>query len=413
MNDKEAGRKKEVDEIAPPNSKKIRPGTAGAPIAAPSMGLGAAVSSSEVEHVLSPSFAEANLNDATDGGHQLLMRGTSPTSPSGSDDDSGSDYSPHSNDTSPSSQPPAERSSSPPASYHDGNVDDKDFDYAISHDGFEQDDEVNGMLADCEHESGLDNDSKKMRRLKGVLKNADSMLEIVKGEFEKTYRRRAASKKERKVMKGLIKDILELIEFVEHVDISDYTGCQLEDELNKRRDTIGNAMVQALIDNGHRDLISRINLGSRFSLETLIVFFLHYAPIGCRSVVGDKWNYCDPNQCCIHTMMKKLFNFLVNEEVHSLEQMREWAFGGGQVLDKSAHMAAVDLIPFLLDKKDTEKEMREQYVDVANKFGLTSFYDLMIIPFCLVQMHVKLFEKRQPLKLDYWTIRMMTSTSEL
>ncbi|KAK1733869.1 hypothetical protein QTG54_015396 [Skeletonema marinoi] len=73
MNDKEAGRKKEVDEIAPRDSKKIRhrrPGTAGAPIAAPSMRLGAAISSSEVEHVLSPSFAEANLNDATDGGHR-------------------------------------------------------------------------------------------------------------------------------------------------------------------------------------------------------------------------------------------------------------------------------------------------------------------------------------------------------
>jgi len=271
------------------------------------------------ERLKSPSSAAASAepdsNNASSSDSNASEDASS-SDASASDDDNGSDYSPHSNDTSPSSQ------------------DDKDLDFATSHDGFEQDDEVNVMLADCEQESGLDNGSKKMRCLKGVLKNANSMLDIVKGEFEKTYtRRRAASKdKERKVMMGLMRAILELIEFVEHVDISDYTGCQLEEELNKRRDTIGNAMVKALIANGHRDLISRINLGSRFSLETLVVFFLHYAPIGCRSVVGDKWNYCDPNQCCIHTMMKKLLNFLVNEEAHSLEQMREWAFGGGKVL---------------------------------------------------------------------------------
>jgi len=40
-------------------------------------------------------------------------------------------------------------------------------------------------------------------------------------------------------------------------------------------------------------------------------------------------------------------------------------------------------------------EMVDQYSDIARKFGLDSYYDLMAIPYCLLKMHILLFEKNE------------------
>ena len=37
--------------------------------------------------------------------------------------------------------------------------------------------------------------------------------------------------------------------------------------------------------------------------------------------------------------------------------------------------------------------MREQYVEIANKLGLDSYFDLMAISYCLIKMHSLLFQK--------------------
>eukprot|EP00985_Skeletonema_marinoi_P006218 scaffold2696_cov144-Skeletonema_marinoi.AAC.10 len=194
--------------------------------------------------------------------------------------------------------------------------------------------------------------------------------------------------------KGLMKKIVEFIVFTERLDISEYdTAANLERALNQQRDEIGDAMAEALRNEGHGDLVSKINLGNKFSIMTLILFFLHYAPEGCVAVEGDKRNFCRSNQCCIHTMFTKLYNFVVNEYEKGPDKMKEWAYGGKREEDVSNRMAAVDLIPFLLEKMDKDSEMREQYCQVADYFGLESYLDLMIIPFCIAQLHIRLFEK--------------------
>jgi hypothetical protein len=92
-------------------------------------------------------------------------------------------------------------------------------------------------------------------------------------------------------------------------------------------------------------------------------------------------------------MIEKLLNFLVNEDEKGSEQMMEWKFGGHSDVDKRKYMAVLDLMPLCLEKMKSDHLMRKQYQEMASIFGVESYYILMIIPYCFLQMHVLLFQK--------------------
>ncbi len=78
----------------------------------------------------------------------------------------------------------------------------------------------------------------------------------------------------------------------------------METEFNQKRDDILKEMKAALESNDNEELAETINLASKFSVSTLIVFFLHYAPSACNPVDDDDCNFCRLDQvrqdhCCI------------------------------------------------------------------------------------------------------------------
>lgn len=196
-------------------------------------------------------------------------------------------------------------------------------------------------------------------------------------------------------MKGYIAELVKYVNDVKEGRIKFGSDEEMEKRFNEKREWIGDMMAKILKEKKHSDLIPLINLGSLFSVHIVIVFFLHYAPKGVRKVYNEAYNFCRNTQCCIHTMKHKLLNFQINEMKNGVKTMLEWTFGGLTNVDESEKMAIVDLIPFLLDKVKSESAMREQYRKMSDSLGLESFYILMLIPYCLVQMHILLFQECQ------------------
>ena len=168
---------------------------------------------------------------------------------------------------------------------------------------------------------------------------------------------------------------------------------------NGKRIETGEAMERALDSTENGIYKSYINLGSYFSIDHLIGIILHYAPFGCVRVCGERYNYMHPKQVCISTMKTKIPNFLIGEAEHGIEVQQNWAFGGRtrQDNDKADQIATVDAIPVLLEKEDSDSRMRKQYETWTERFGLENFYQLMIIPYCLFQMHILLFQVCHPM----------------
>ena len=150
----------------------------------------------------------------------------------------------------------------------------------------------------------------------------------------------------------------------------------LEREFNSKRDELIAVMKRTLANNDDHRLIS---LGTRFSQLTRIVFLLHYAPVGVRNVEGDEYDKCHPRQCCIATMFRKIANFLANE--NNGVDMSEYRYGGRDAIDENSSnkMVVSDLIPFLLEKGEDEKDMVEQYESWRRKLNLKSYYEMRYI----------------------------------
>ena len=245
-----------------------------------------------------------------------------------------------------------------------------------------------------EGELDMDGNEKQLSITEEVLD--DDTINFGSGQFQQEYDQlHRIAMNNIDSLNGMRKVIAKLIRYV-HVtkaNLHKKTKEELLKEFNRKRDEIGTAMEDQLKENKLGRYIKHINMGTKFSICHVIVFVLHYAPIGTRHTKGDKYDYCNPNQCCISTMMSKLLNFLVNEDEHGSEQMQTWNFGGKWDEDKSDCMAVVDLIPFLLEKKDNNSEMKKQYEAFRTRLGLHTIYELMMIPYCLLQMHILLFQK--------------------
>lgn len=270
--------------------------------------------------------------------------------------------------------------------------DDEDVNYVITHEDTD-DDDISLIVDECELETAIDregDDTHKSPILQNVTTNFESLDDTLEGRFASTYRRLRDSNDNDIALTGLTKDIADLIRVAnDNVDDLNRTLEELEAFFNCSREKFGELMAKALIDNGHEDLVPYINLGTKFSCAVAIVFFLHYAPAGSEVMDDDKFNYCRLDQCCIALMTTGLLSFLVNESRYGSKQMEEWSFGGRTDIDESSKMACVDLFPFLLEKKDSKADMERQYKDIATKFGVKSYYELMIVPFCLLKMHMR------------------------
>ncbi|KAL7497240.1 hypothetical protein ACHAWT_005349 [Skeletonema menzelii] len=262
--------------------------------------------------------------------------------------------------------------------------------YILDADEEDEDSEIIEELIQSSPSSNLessldidDGDSKKSANYEECVVNVDSTVFNCRGgEFKERYD--ALAKKKVDACSGLTKAIVGLVQYVENCDISQFSNKALEATFNKERDVIGHALNKACPN-------LAVNLGSKFSHHTSIVFYLHYAPNGCKLVY--LWNYIADNQCCVHTMKFKLPNFLINEHEFGPDVMENWRFGGKTDLDEGSRMAVVDLIPILLEKKESDSEMREQYKEIADMLELDSYFDLMAISYCLIKMHSLLFQK--------------------
>ena len=194
---------------------------------------------------------------------------------------------------------------------------------------------------------------------------------------------------------GLMKAIALLILFVYDTknNISQYINDEakqneLIEDCNKKRREIGLLMRKTLRNNGHGCYELLVNLGSMFSVVYVMCMVKHYAPIGTRHMPGDEFNFMHLTQCCIACMVKKIPNFLINEREHGIETAKEWSFGGRTEYDYSNKIATVDIIPVLLKKEKTDSGMRQQYQTWAKRFKLPTFYHLMMIPYCFIQLHI-------------------------
>eukprot|EP00984_Skeletonema_dohrnii_P018464 scaffold8637_cov153-Skeletonema_dohrnii-CCMP3373.AAC.14 len=261
--------------------------------------------------------------------------------------------------------------------------------------------EIMDIFVSSKLEANLDSDDSdsKVPPNNEVVDNVNTAsFDMREGGFQQRYDELANSDKTEH--DGLLRAIIHLVTLVEKGDFSKYSKTnikELEDYLNMERGDIYQVMKETLIENGYKELAEQINLGSRLSILTLVVFFLHYAPTGCKPVDGDPPNFARPNQCCIATLFSKVPNFFLNEQSEGSDFMEEqnWRFGGKTDFHDESKMAVVDLMPILLEKKESEAEMVDQYSDIARKFGLDSYYDLMAIPYCLMKMHILLFEKNK------------------
>ena len=192
-------------------------------------------------------------------------------------------------------------------------------------------------------------------------------------------------------LKGMRKVVADLIRFVDATekevnDKGGVTALELEKKFNKEKNQIRDTMKDHL----PTEMKPLVNTANRFSIHTLVVIFLHYAPPGWRPDKDDEHDFCSITQCCIHTMKSKLLNFLYNENKHGPEKMEEWRYGGKSDLDYASRMAVVDLIPFLLEKKSTMGEMEAQYTKYAEELKLNNYYELIAISYCFARMHLLL-----------------------
>ena len=164
---------------------------------------------------------------------------------------------------------------------------------------------------------------------------------------------------------------------------------QLQTDFNNKRDGIITAMKLVLPEKFHH----LINMANPFSHETVIMFILHYAPVGVRHA-KDKHDFTRDDQCCIHTMKKKLYNFLVNDNAGL--NMKDYNYGGRTNKDMSSQMVVVDMIPMLLEKFDKEADMILQYQKYTDLLKLDSFYELMAISQTTARLHLLLHRVSHP-----------------
>eukprot|EP00985_Skeletonema_marinoi_P025183 scaffold18244_cov117-Skeletonema_marinoi.AAC.1 len=271
-------------------------------------------------------------------------------SDSGSDGDSDEDYSPNLSTNDPTD--------------HFLKKDEDFIDYLEQEDFME-------LIVSSNMEANLDSDdsdSKVPPNNEVVDNDNTASFDMREGGFRQRYDELASSDKTEH--DGLPHAIIHLVTLVENGDFSQYSKTnikELEDDLNMERGDIHQVMKETLIKNGYKELAEQINLGSRLSILTLVVFFLHYAPTGCKLVDGDPPNFCRPNQCCIATLLRKVPNFFLNEQSEGSDIMEEqnWRFGGKTDFHDVSKMAVVDLMPILLKKKESEAEMVDQYSDIA------------------------------------------------
>ena len=125
-------------------------------------------------------------------------------------------------------------------------------------------------------------------------------------------------------------DLEQRVEAGEFNNASDTVIKQLETELNNKRKGLIAVMKDTLPEE-HRHLI---NMAHQFSSDTVILFILHYAPVGVRHADNDIHDFTRNDQCCISTMKKKLYNFLVNDDA-GLE-MTNYEYGGKTNEDMSS-----------------------------------------------------------------------------
>ena len=218
-----------------------------------------------------------------------------------------------------------------------------------------------------------------------LIKHQDILLEALKNSPSKLNEMRTA--------------VAELINYVNDMEVkinagkySTSDGKRLEEEYNQKKKDISELMKK-ILPPGMKHLV---NTANQFSVDTLIVFFLHYAPPGLSPDATDEFDYCTFTQCCIHTMKSKLINFLHNEDKHGVGKMDEWKYGGKTHLNVSHHMAVVDLVPLLLEKKKKMKEMEAQYNKYTNELSLDNYYELMAISYSFARMHLLLAKVCHP-----------------
>jgi hypothetical protein len=292
---------------------------------------------------------------------------------------------------------------------HECNVSDNNI-ADTSDDVNDPDKELDELLHECELENSIDGETADVddnAKVEGsTTMNIDSISDVggtlpqlfatLLNKARDMHKGEKVSKEWDKISR-MRKVMMELILFVNHVQHSEeyknMSAKQVEAKCNAKRKEVGEAIATYLRDEGYGHLANIINLGTPFCTDTLIIFYLHYAPEGTNSVDGDKFNFCHPRQCCIHTMFSKLLNFLINEDEYGSECMLDWSFGGKTDVDKTDKMVAVDLIPFLLKKKKTDGEMSKQYQAFSDRLGLASKEELMMIPYCLIQLHLLLHQK--------------------
>ena len=165
---------------------------------------------------------------------------------------------------------------------------------------------------------------------------------------------------------------------------------QLETELNGKR----KVLIDVMKDTLPKEYRHLINMAHQFSSDTVILFILHYAPVGVRHADNDIHDFTRNDQCCVSTMKKKLYNFLVNDDA-GLE-MTNYEYGGKTNEDMSSKMAVVDMIPMLLEKFDKEADMIRQYQKYADLLKLNSFYELIGISHTMARLHLLLHQVSHP-----------------
>lgn len=175
-----------------------------------------------------------------------------------------------------------------------------DDDYFEGDDGDDNsmsDEDVAYFTSECILEESLDNDDgeSKPAAIRDAIKNNDPTYQLRGGDFAKHY-------------DGLLKSdevsspefkafIIKLVKWVNSIDLHAFgTAKEMESNFNQKRDEIKKEMVAALKKNGREDIATTINLASKFSIGTLILFFLHYAPSGCNPVDDDDCNFCRLDQ---------------------------------------------------------------------------------------------------------------------
>ena len=213
-----------------------------------------------------------------------------------------------------------------------------------------------------------------------------------KKELNRLYEIGQDSEQVNQLSSELLKFIVLLLVLVRSIasNIANYDKTTLCTMFNEKRLELGKAMRDALDSTKNGKYKCWVNLGSRFSIDHVILHFLHFAPPGSRHVDGDEYNFMRPDQCCVSVPDTKIPNFLIAEAMKGIEAVKNWAFGGRTLYDFTSKQATVDMIPVLCEKGDSDSKMRGHYDTWTERFGLENFYQLLIIGYLLAQMHILL-----------------------